>query len=323
MPRFPPRARTAAPRSRRSGSTPRRRTSSSFKTNCGTFTVTLDQAGAPATAASLVALAKDGFYDDTIFHRIVPGFVIQGGDPTQTGAGGPGYKTVDAPPADAAYTKGVVAMAKTAARGRRAPRAASSSSSPATTSGCRPTTRSSATVTEGLDVVELIGTLGDRADGAADAARRHRVGHGRGAVSVAAVVLAAGEASRFGTPKQRLLLPEVLERLEQSPVDEIVVVAGAHTLETPAARRHVRRLEARPGRIARGRPRGARATSVEAAVVVLADGPDLAPGSGRARDRVVAGRRRHDRRGLLRRRARPSAARRTRGVGIDPRRGPA
>jgi peptidyl-prolyl cis-trans isomerase B (cyclophilin B) len=82
------------------------------KTNCGSFTITLDQATAPATAASLVALSKDGFYDDTIFHRIVPGFVIQGGDPTQTGAGGPGYKTVDAPPADTKYTEGVVAMAK-------------------------------------------------------------------------------------------------------------------------------------------------------------------------------------------------------------------
>ena len=83
-----------------------------FATNCGSFTVTLDLATAPATATSLVSLAKSGFYDDTIFHRIVPGFVIQGGDPTQEGAGGPGYQTVDPPPADAAYTKGVVAMAK-------------------------------------------------------------------------------------------------------------------------------------------------------------------------------------------------------------------
>jgi len=82
------------------------------KTNCGTFTITLDQAGAPATTASLVALAKDGFYDETIFHRIVPGFVIQGGDPTQSGSGGPGYKTVDVPPADTRYVEGVVAMAK-------------------------------------------------------------------------------------------------------------------------------------------------------------------------------------------------------------------
>ena len=48
---------------------------------------------------------RDGFFDDTVFHRIVPGFVIQGGDPTQTRNGGPGYSTVDAPPADATYTQ--------------------------------------------------------------------------------------------------------------------------------------------------------------------------------------------------------------------------
>ena len=83
-----------------------------FDTTCGSFTVTLDQNLAPATAASLVALAYDGFFDNTIFHRVVPGFVIQGGDPTQTGAGGPGYSTVDKPPSDATYTKGTVAMAK-------------------------------------------------------------------------------------------------------------------------------------------------------------------------------------------------------------------
>ena len=95
-------------------------------------------------------------------------------------------------------------------------------------------------------------------------------------MSVAAVVLAAGEASRFGTPKQRLLLPEVLERLEQSPVDDVVVVAGAHTLETPA---HVVTCA--------GWKRGPGASlsagleelgdDVEAAIVVLADGPDLVP----------------------------------------------
>ena len=60
-----------------------------FDTNCGEFTVTLDQETAPETSASLVALARDGYFDDTVFHRIVPGFVIQGGDPTQTGGGGP------------------------------------------------------------------------------------------------------------------------------------------------------------------------------------------------------------------------------------------
>ena len=86
-----------------------------FDTTCGSFTVTLDQKLAPNTAASLVALANDGFFDNTIFHRVVPGFVIQGGDPTQTGGGGPGYSTVDRPPSDAKYTKGTVAMAKSQA----------------------------------------------------------------------------------------------------------------------------------------------------------------------------------------------------------------
>ena len=69
-----------------------------FDTSCGSFTVTLDPEQAPKTAASLVALANAGYFDDTIFHRVVPGFVIQGGDPTQSGAGGPGYSTVDVPP---------------------------------------------------------------------------------------------------------------------------------------------------------------------------------------------------------------------------------
>ena len=84
-----------------------------FATSCGNFTVTLDVKDAPNTAASVAALARSGFYDNTIFHRIVPGFVIQGGDPTGTGSGGPGYQTVDVPSSDAKYTRGVVAMAKT------------------------------------------------------------------------------------------------------------------------------------------------------------------------------------------------------------------
>jgi peptidyl-prolyl cis-trans isomerase B (cyclophilin B) len=83
------------------------------ETNCGAFTITLDQASAPKTAASLVALAQEGFFDGIGFHRVAPGFVIQGGDPTGGGAGGPGYSTVDPPAQDALYTRGVVAMAKT------------------------------------------------------------------------------------------------------------------------------------------------------------------------------------------------------------------
>jgi len=84
-----------------------------FATNCGSFTITLDPISAVSTSASVAALARKGFYDNTTFHRIVPGFVIQGGDPTGTGSGGPGYKTVDKPASDAKYTRGVVAMAKT------------------------------------------------------------------------------------------------------------------------------------------------------------------------------------------------------------------
>ena len=82
------------------------------ETNCGEFTIELDQKSAPKTTASLVALARDGFYDDTIIHRVVPAFVVQGGDPTGTGSGGPGYQTTDPPQKDAKYTRGVVAMAK-------------------------------------------------------------------------------------------------------------------------------------------------------------------------------------------------------------------
>ena len=133
-----------------------------FETSCGTFVVTLDAASAPATSASLVSLARAGFFDDTIFHRIVPGFVIQGGDPTQSGGGGPGYSTVDAPTPDAAYVKGVVAMAKTAAE----PAGTSGSQFFVVTGddiGLPPEYAIVGEVTEGLDVVELIGTLGDPA----------------------------------------------------------------------------------------------------------------------------------------------------------------
>jgi peptidyl-prolyl cis-trans isomerase B (cyclophilin B) len=84
-------------------------------TNCGDFEITLDAKRAPKTGASFKALADDGFFDGTTFHRIVPGFVIQGGDPKGDGTGGPGYSVTEAPPQDLVYSKGVVAMAKTGA----------------------------------------------------------------------------------------------------------------------------------------------------------------------------------------------------------------
>jgi peptidyl-prolyl cis-trans isomerase B (cyclophilin B) len=82
-------------------------------TSCGDFEITLDPRNAPVTGGSFKSLADEGFYDGTTFHRIVPGFVIQGGDPQGTGEGGPGYSVVEAPPQDLVYEKGVVAMAKT------------------------------------------------------------------------------------------------------------------------------------------------------------------------------------------------------------------
>ena len=85
------------------------------KTSCGTFEIALDTTRAPKTANSFAFLAEEGFYDDLTFHRIVPGFVIQGGDPEGTGAGGPGYSVDEKPPPNLSYTKGLVAMAKSEA----------------------------------------------------------------------------------------------------------------------------------------------------------------------------------------------------------------
>jgi peptidyl-prolyl cis-trans isomerase B (cyclophilin B) len=90
-----------------------------LQTNCGTISIRLAAARAPRTAASFAALVRRGFYDGLTFHRIAGDpasgpFVIQGGDPLGTGVGGPGYSVVEAPPDGTRYTRGTVAMAKTA-----------------------------------------------------------------------------------------------------------------------------------------------------------------------------------------------------------------
>lgn len=132
-------------------------------TNCGSFTFRIDQAQSPKAAASVVSLVRRGFYNGIIFHRIVPGFVIQGGDPTGTGGGGPGYATVDTPPKNAAYTQGVVAMAKT---GAQAAGTAGSQFFIVTVpnAGLPPDYAIVGKVTNGLAVVDRIGTLGDPSD---------------------------------------------------------------------------------------------------------------------------------------------------------------
>ena len=134
-----------------------------FVTSCGDFTVTLDAKNDPKTASSFANLVEQGFYDGLTFHRISPGFVIQGGDPEGTGMGGPGYSVEEAPKPDTTYPRGTVAMAKTGAE-------------PPGTSGSQffvvtaedasappfslpPDYAVAGKVTKGLDVVNRIGAL--------------------------------------------------------------------------------------------------------------------------------------------------------------------
>jgi cyclophilin family peptidyl-prolyl cis-trans isomerase len=132
-----------------------------LRTNCGSFTIRLDVKTSPATTSSFASLARSGYFDHTIFHRIVPGFVIQGGDPTASGSGGPGYKTIDRPPASARYTHGVVAMAKTPAE---PPGASGSQFFVVTARDAQlpPDYALLGKVVNGLDVVDRIGNLGDQ-----------------------------------------------------------------------------------------------------------------------------------------------------------------
>src|ERR671921_652474 len=87
-------------------------------TNCGEIDIALDVKRAPRTASSVAYLVRKGFYDGLSFHRIAKlptggDFVIQGGDPTGTGNGGPGYSVREKPPSGLRYSRGIVAMAKT------------------------------------------------------------------------------------------------------------------------------------------------------------------------------------------------------------------
>ncbi len=81
-----------------------------IKTNLGTFTVEFYPGDAPQTVNNFVCLANDGYYNNTPFHRIIAGFMFQGGDPTGTGMGGPGYRFNDEP-IKRDYVKGTLAMA--------------------------------------------------------------------------------------------------------------------------------------------------------------------------------------------------------------------
>ena len=80
-------------------------------TSMGSMTIHLDPARAPKTVNNFVFLARQGYYDGVIFHRVINGFVAQGGDPTGTGRGGPGYRFEDELPAPGRYELGALAMA--------------------------------------------------------------------------------------------------------------------------------------------------------------------------------------------------------------------
>jgi cyclophilin family peptidyl-prolyl cis-trans isomerase len=133
-------------------------------TSCGTFVIKLDPKAAPKTGGSFVTLVKKGFYDGLGFHRIAPGFVIQGGDPAGNGSGGPGYKIREKPAQDLVYSEGTVAMAK-------------GGNEPAGTSGSQffvvtgananlpPDYALLGQVTKGLEVVHRIEGLASTADG--------------------------------------------------------------------------------------------------------------------------------------------------------------
>jgi cyclophilin family peptidyl-prolyl cis-trans isomerase len=83
-----------------------------LETSCGDIEIELAVKESPKTTNSVAFLARRGYYNGLVFHRIVPGFALQGGDPMGDGTGGPGYDVVEPPPKDLRYEKGIVAMAK-------------------------------------------------------------------------------------------------------------------------------------------------------------------------------------------------------------------
>src|SRR5215472_3526628 len=88
-----------------------KRYTASVVTSKGTLAIALDPNAAPQTVNNFVFLARYHYFDGIVFHRIIPGFVLQGGDPTGTGTGGPGYRFADELPAPGRYELGSLAMA--------------------------------------------------------------------------------------------------------------------------------------------------------------------------------------------------------------------
>lgn len=141
---------------------PGQKLSAVVATTCGPFTIALDTTQQPKTVNSFVHLARGGFYNGLDFHRVVPQFVVQAGDPLGTGMGGPGYSVTEKPPPNTVYKRGVVAMAKT---GLQPPGASGSQFFVVTganvtqSAGLTPDYALAGKVVSGIDVVEKIGSL--------------------------------------------------------------------------------------------------------------------------------------------------------------------
>ncbi len=112
----PPSDGSASPRRRFDGPPPMcidpdRRYLAEMATSKGALTIALDPVGAPTTVNNFVVLARYHYFDGVAFHRVIPGFVVQGGDPEGTGRGGPGYRFADELPSAGRYEVGSLAMA--------------------------------------------------------------------------------------------------------------------------------------------------------------------------------------------------------------------
>ena len=90
---------------------PQKRYTATMRTSKGTMVIALDPISAPRTVNNFVFLARYHYFDGIVFHRIIPGFVLQGGDPEGTGRGGPGYRFADELPKPGRYEVGSLAMA--------------------------------------------------------------------------------------------------------------------------------------------------------------------------------------------------------------------
>jgi peptidyl-prolyl cis-trans isomerase B (cyclophilin B) len=150
---------TAKPAQRFAPLDPSRTYVAKLTTSYGSIVIALDAKQAPKTGGSFKYLADKHFYDGLTFHRIVPDFVIQGGDPKGDGTGGPGYTVVEAPPSNLVYKPGVVAMAKTQ---DEAPGTSGSQFFiviGAQAQSLTPDYALLGTVTKGMDVAEAIGRI--------------------------------------------------------------------------------------------------------------------------------------------------------------------